>query len=876
MLLGRRFGVNDMFKRPMRARNLPFLVGFVMGVFAVACGSPPEDGVDASPAAMNEGPGANEGEISELDFGPVEPTTNLPDGADGGVTEQPNLSDGGVSETVDALIPETPDTGATEPGDWDTEAVYNALKPMCVSCHSAGQANPFFESLEAFVSGIVDDERYIVLGEPSESGFMDLLRGSYAGPYRQMPPGLLTYAGLTAGDVTKPTLDELAAWIAQLDAVPDVDVPEEVCPPYPSEKPIHRLNRTEYNNTVQLIFGTDSRPADDFPSEDQSFGLDNIAESLSVSPLLIEKYDLAAQSLSEEALPVRVAPFTAQRFEAESDLSATTGGRTGIGWNLWSNGDLTGGIELESPGTFQLSARVRGQQAGPDFVQMAVLVNGQPIQTIELAEDDFVEVSSDHFSLGAGYAEVGVRFLNDYYDPPADRNLIVDWIQVEGSTENQAALSQFEASFLSDCDLSLGDAAHACLRGVIERFGRFAWRRPLSVSEVDRLWTLASAEFDQTDGLRMGLRQVVHAILLSPFFIYRVEANRTPGEPLSGYERATRLAMFLWRSAPTESLLDIAADGGLEEPSQVANVALDMLGSAGEMIDDLGAQWLLLRQAALVDPEYSLFPTFDEELRSSMLEETRLVFQELWAENRSLLDLVNADFSYYNQRLAAHYDFGGLSGDGFQRVELDGTTRRGLLTHASWLAATSERTRTSPVKRGKWVLEELLCQAPPPPPPSVEGFIESVDPNASLRQRLEQHRADPNCASCHVHMDAIGFGLEQFDAIGAFRTEDHGELIEPGGVLFENASFDDATGLADVLRNEASLGPCVTEKMLTYALGRGLEGNDACFVEQVDMFSGVNGYRAESIVQAIVLSPMFLNTGGPQVEVEQSERGESP
>ena len=328
-----------------------------------------------------------------------------------------------------------------------------------------------------------------------------------------------------------------------------------------------------------------------------------------------------------------------------------------------------------------------------------------------------------------------------------DRNLYVDWVAIDSPLDREVGVVPLKPIFYPTV-ISTWSASHTCTQQTLTRFARFAWRRPITEDERNRLWDgLVVPELDAEDGLRIGLRQALHAILLSPHFIFRVEQAGVAGSPLSAYERATRLSMFLWRQAPTEALLDKAEAGDLDTPDGVALVAAEMLQGADMMIQDLAEQWLLLKQAALVDPEYGLFPDFDEALRESMLQETRLVFAELWESNRSLLDIVNADFTYINGRLATHYGIEGIEGNLFQRIELPQGHRKGVLTHASWLSATSERTRTSPVKRGKWVLEELLCIAPPAPPPGVEGLPEGVDQNASLRERLEQHRADPECSA---------------------------------------------------------------------------------------------------------------------------------
>lgn len=773
----------------------------------------------------------------------------------------------------------SPSADAQVSNEWTTQSVYEAMEPLCSACHGEGHSSPYFESLSAFVDGIVANEAYIVLGDPDASEFLSLLVGTYDGPLPQMPPSDLSYADRVEGDVSKPSIDDLANWITNLTAVPEIDS-SLICAPFPAPKLMHRLNRLEYNHSVKTILGTALSPADDFPSEDQSYGFDNIARALSVSPLLIEKYDLAAQSLAAEALPN---PSTARQdyvFEAESEMISSVGAASGDGWNLWSNGSLTAEVTVPANGRYTITVMARQQHAGPGPVQASFSVDNRTVHSFEVTTSQYTTYQFDDVELTAGFHIIGINFLNDFYCPQTrfdegacgdgdpnqvgDRNLYVDWLSLSGPVNAVDQTSPFGDRFLEGCDLTEGVQSYPCARSAMERFGRFAWRRPLTQEESDRLWSLASLEFDQPNGLTEGMRQIIHAILLSPHFIFRVEQSGAPGGPLSGYERATRLSMFLWRSTPTESLLDLAENGALDTSDGVATVASDMLETADPMIEDLANQWLLLHQASLVDPDYALFPDFDENLRDSMVTESQLVFETLFEENRPLLDIVNADFTFVNARLAQHYGLRGVATASFERIELPEANRKGILTHASWLSATSQRTRTSPVKRGKWVLEELLCAAPPPPPPSVEGLPEGVDQNASLRERLEQHRADPECATCHTHMDAVGFGLEQFDAVGAFRTVDGDEEIEPAGVLLGERTFEDAVGMADAIRNHPNLGPCVTNKILTYALGRGLEDDEFCYADDVAQMAANSNFEVQALIESIVTSPLFLNRGDTQ------------
>lgn len=292
-----------------------------------------------------------------------------------------------------------------------------------------------------------------------------------------------------------------------------------------------------------------------------------------------------------------------------------------------------------------------------------------------------------------------------------------------------------------------------------------------------------------------------------------------------------------------------------------------------------------LNHVESVSPDYEVFPDFDDLLKSSMYEESLRVLDTLIEEDRSLLELIDADFTWLNSRLASHYGLSDLLSlnlpDQFERVALPQGGRLGFMTQAAWLTVTSQATRTSPVLRGKWVLENLLCMPPPPPPPSVEGLIESVNQNASVRERLEQHRADPACAACHTHMDSIGFGFEQFDGVGAFRTTDAQEVIDPSGELPSDPaiSFSDAVEMVQNLRHHENVGRCFTERLVIYALGRGLSEDERCMVDEITLNAAEGDFTLNELAHAITQSPLFLTRGlsrDDDVTQEETQEGNTP
>ncbi|WP_373044796.1 DUF1592 domain-containing protein [Vulgatibacter sp.] len=498
-------------------------------------------------------------------------------------------------------------------------------------------------------------------------------------------------------------------------------------------KTLHRLNRTEYNNTVRDLLGVDLRPADAFPRDDLGHGYDNMAEVLTVAPLLVEKYDQAAANLAEAAL---------------------------------------------QPGS---SARAQ-------------------------------LVTCDPGAIGAG----------------------------------------------------------ACGRQVLERFVPRAWRRPVAEQELAQLlgfFQLAQSEGEDFDA---GLRLAVHATLMSPHFLFRVEKAPAAGEvrKLDGYELASRLSYFLWSTMPDDELFFAAESGKLDSDEGLEEQVDRMLADprAEAVVDNFGGQWLTTRALSSATPDPQLFPDWDEELQAAMQRETALVMGEILAENRSLLDLLDAEFTWVNGRLAEHYGIAGVSGDDFQRITAP-AERGGVLGHGAFLTLTSNPTRTSPVKRGKWVLAQLLCEEPPPPPPGVEGLPDGEKPTGSVREQMEMHRSDPVCAACHQLMDPIGFGLENFGPTGVFRTVDEaGFEIDPRGELPDGRIFEGAVELAQTLRDDAKLSGCMAQHAMIYALGRPLTRADSCAVEEVSARFEKGGNTFQALAKAIVTSKAFRMRAAAQEE----------
>jgi hypothetical protein len=409
-------------------------------------------------------------------------------------------------------------------------------------------------------------------------------------------------------------------------------------------------------------------------------------------------------------------------------------------------------------------------------------------------------------------------------------------------------------------------------RRILEAFATRAYRRPVGAAEVDRLARLVQDAQKEGDGFEAALRLPLQAVLVSPHFLFRVELDHEPDNPaavhpVTDFELASRLSYFLWSSMPDEELFALARqrrlrqDGNLQ--AQVRRMLKDSRSRA--LVDNFAGQWLQTRNLKALNPDPATFPGFDEPLREAMRRETELFFEAVLREDRSVLEFLDADFTFLNERLARHYGIAGVTGADFRRVSLAGSPRGGVLTQASVLTVTSNPTRTSPVKRGKWILENILGASIPPPPPGAGELSEdkAVVLSGSLRKRMEQHRANPACASCHQRMDPLGFGFENFDGVGAWRERDGKFPVDPSGVLPDGRSFQGPRELRAILKTQtAAFVHCLAEKMLTYALGRGLEAYDDAAVDGIGRALAADGYRFSRLVLEIVQSDPFQKRRG--------------
>ena len=638
----------------------------------------------------------------------------------------------------------------------------------------------------------------------------------------------------------------------------------------PGRVTLRRLNRAEYRNTVRDLVGIDYAQTDDFPSDDVGYGFDNIGDVLTLPPILMEKYLNAAEEIASRAIVDDNPLKPTVKHITLGDESGGFAYSNRFGRMLSSEGEIWAKHEFPLDGDYLLRVRAFGQQAGPEPVKMAIKFDGKVVKQFDVKSVEATTGSYEaKFRAEKGTHTVSTAFLNDFYDANEkdpkrrDRNLVIRSYEVVGPMPvGNGRLPDSHRRIVFKKPKGYDDVD--AIRAILDRTASRAFRRPATAEDVTRLMRLV--ELAKLDGERIevGLRLALQGILVSPHFLFRVELDRAAegaSQRIDDFEMASRLSYFLWSSMPDDELFDAARSGLMRSPgtleTQVARMLKDPRSRA--LTENFAGQWLQIRKLKDVTPDKTQFPNFDPALRDAMRRETELFFEAIVREDRSILEFLDADFTFMNDRLAKHYGMAGGSGTEFHRVNLTDGRRGGVLTQASVLTVTSNPTRTSPVKRGKWVLEQLLGTPPPPPPPNVPELAENKEAlTGTLRQRMEQHRANPNCASCHAKMDPLGFGLENFDAIGAWREKDGSNAIDTSGVLPGGQSFRGPKGLRDVLKTKSpEFTKCLTGKLLTFAIGRGLEDTDQCVVDQIAQTVAADRHRFSRLVLEIVRSDPF-------------------
>jgi len=644
----------------------------------------------------------------------------------------------------------------------------------------------------------------------------------------------------------------------------------------PGKVTIRRLNKTEYGNTIRDLLGT-NYSTDEFPNDEVGYGFDNIGDVLSLSPLLMEKFLAAAEEIVKKAIVVDAVgkPFAKKlrgdAFTSPSDWVKPLDNHV---LGLYREGDAVSELKVPVKGEYVFRVKAYAELAGPEAPKLALRVDGKDVAVFEVKNDVKTGgVYEARVVLEAGPRKVAFAFLNNYKDPSnadpklrGDRNVFVDTVEISGPPGPPPGLPASHKQLITR--MPQPGQEREVATEIMKKFATRAYRRPADDAEVARL--VGFVELAQKNGgsFLEGVQTAVQATLCSPHFLFRWEldpAALKPGDirDLGDYEVASRLSYFLWSSMPDEELFRLAASGELRKEGNLEKQAARMVKDwrARAFVNNFAGQWLQIRNIWDVQVDPDAFPKFRDELKGMMKEETELFFQAVMQEDRPITDLLDADFTFLNEKLARYYGIEGVKGDKFQRVTLPADSPRGgVLTQGSVLLATSTPTRTSPVIRGKWILEQILGTHPPPPPADVPPLQEqrSVNQTASLRQRFEQHRNQAECMGCHNKMDPLGFALENFDATGAWRDTDGKFAIDASGELTNGTKFTGARDLKKVLKGNKNFVRSLARNMMTYALGRGLEYPDKCAVDAALEQVNKNGGRFSTLISAIVTSDPFL------------------
>ena len=810
--------------------------------------------------------------------------------------------------TTPAAAPPPP-VGAAEAPKEVIEGFETVVRPFvaenCVPCHGfKKQKNGL--NLEAFesVASLTDDhERWAEV--------VRKLRG------REMPPE-------EEPQPPEHKRQAVAGWLAR-----ELDRIDRLTPPDPGRVTARRLNRNEYNNTIRDLLGVDVYPADDFPQDDAGYGFDNIADVLSLSPVLMEKYVSAAEKVSRIALfgpPVLKPTLTRLRSEGRRvrDTRVYPGDYDVTGLSLPNAFHAVHRVPVD--GDYIIRVALGGvRPAGSEPVSVTVWIDEREVQTLTHDPDRAATFNDDRQDFGSQTLEFKLRLA------AGDRRLAVAIprifeglpVRFNGPNPSQRAVpppremrvppnatperlaqirKQFEATqaelekipmngvrvntvdiggpyaqAIGPSSASLqriytcghGKAPHTamCSRRIMTSLARRAFRRPVPAREIDSYLALVKHAQQQEGSLAEGLAVGIQAILVSPDFLFRLERDRVSTSkkaahhPISQHELATRLAYFLWSTMPDASLRRAADTGTLRNPRVLAAQVRRMLRDpkSQALAENFGGQWLQFRALESVTRDRDRFPDFEDYLRLSMRRETALFFEDVIRQDRRILDFIDGRYSFLNERLARHYGVPDVSGPEFRRVDLSDTPRGGVLTQGSVLTVSSYATRTSPVLRGRWVLDNLLDAPPPEPPADIPNLDDAkIGTDVSMREQLAIHRTDPTCASCHRRMDPLGFGLENFDAVGAWRTVDGKFPIDATGSLPDGRSFDGPDELRAILKaDHQAFEQALTSKLLTYALGRGLERYDKRTVSGIVSRLPEHEYRFSGLILEIVNSLPF-------------------
>jgi mono/diheme cytochrome c family protein len=728
------------------------------------------------------------------------------------------------------------------PADFDT-AVKPVLSKTCALCH-----NDKLSSGGMNINAFLTPDSVVAYRDGWEAILQKLRAG-------EMPPK----------GIPRPPEAQMQALVHYVEG--EFDKADRNAKPDPGHVTARRLNRSEYSNTIRDLLAVDFQAERDFPTDDSGYGFDNIADVLTISPVLMEKYMDAAETIASRAMgadPLPKKPLEAQYHTKDKtirrvDLSAIEASHR-VEWD----GDYI--VRFGMPG--ERSADAKPVTLG--FWIDGVLVKTLPVETkpsklvyfspYSEAEVRMYLPSGDHVFRAGFIDDDFVKTLSDKDAYNDKKNKFLNSIVFVGPFPTDVERASRKKILI--CDPKTGNA---CVEKIVTALAHRAYRRPATRAEVASLMKFVALARAQGGTTEQGIQLAIQAMLVTPQFLFRIEHDPTTDPQdvhrISDVELASRLSYFLWSSLPDDYLLGLAEAGKLHDPAvldaQVKRMMADRRASA--FAANFAGQWLEIRNLDVVKPDPDKFPEWGPELRDAMKTETRMFFEYVLRENRPLSDFIDAKYTFLNARLAKYYGIAGVTGPDFRRVELTTGQRGGLLSQASVLTVSSYPTRTSVVLRGKYVLNNILGSEIPPPPPDVPALDESaVGTLMSLRQQMEKHRADPMCASCHNKMDPLGFGLENYNAIGKWRTQDGKFPVDASGTLPNGKSFQTPDEMRALLMAALpQFSRCLTEKMLTYALGRGLHPYDRRTVEGIERDMAADGYHFQTLIFEIVHSAPF-------------------
>ncbi len=788
-----------------------------------------------------------------------------------------------------ASKPEASAVSAKVPADFRP-----VLNQYCVSCHN-----------ERLKTGGLALDKLDLANVPANAAVWEKV-------VRKLRTGVMPPAGLP-----KPDDQTRFALAASLETAMDR---EAALHPYPGSPSIHRLNRAEYANAIRDLLALEIDPEKYLPADDPAYGFDNIGEVLSLSPALLERFTSVAEQIATLAIGNKSDVVqSSQVYRAPADLSQD---KHNEGLPLGTVGGFAVKTTLPLDGEYEIKGNLfttnLGLIRGLEFPrQLQFLVDGEPVFSMTIGgEDQFIDLLKNQTAfadaleaklhtrvkLTAGPHEIGATFVA--------RSEVLNTKRLQAMIRTTSDTSEtllgpphimtltvsgpFNATGPGDtpsrrriftCHPANAGEENACAKSIVTALAHRAYRGTETDADIQDLLDLyRKARADQSFETAIGL--VLQRVLTGPKFLVRIEhdqQNVQPGVPyaVSNIELASRLSFFLWSSIPDDELLQVAAKGKLKDPAELERQVRRMLADpkAEALVDNFAGQWLQLRNLKSSIPDSREFPNFDDQLRQAFRQETEMFFKSIIQEDRNVVDLLTANYTFMNERLAKHYGVPQVYGDEFRRVAVTEDVRRGLLGQGSILTVTSHADRTSPVVRGKWVLDNLMGAPPPPPPPNVPPLNEKNDPSRPLtmRERMEAHRANPACASCHKMMDPIGFSLENFDAVGAYRVRDNRVPIDTAGVFIDGSKIDGAVTLREaVLRHPDNFVTAFTEKLTIYALGRGLDYRDMPTVRAIVHDSERSNYRFSTIVLGIIRSTPFQKrlraTGETEVAAIKGDR----